>query len=442
MDTLAPETLIQLIDGYHVRTHDGKTYDEVGGDPHTFILNWLKDDARPIREAWGYPPEDLVEGYLNASDRNDYFQQFTGISGEKNFLNDTERLFFLTHGYGRPNEDISVADLKARQIYIQAPPTALIALSDILGVCPTNQDPDFIREKLSELKLIGIDSFHETVVVKITECLRNCKPCSTEAIECFREFLRSIGVLDVITYNPTTNVFESNISQLSLYKSVIPDKHWSLQEILGMPDVYVKSTLEELSDQQLITIEAPHVGPFQPDLPTLRSRLIQEAMNFLTQKRYFFLGNGQVGFGRPIDEELQQMALEELFESFQTHEAFIDPYGNPVGDDDIKLLMNFESEQLLEKRNARVLKNIQLISALDPEKRGDIVKKLQEENLPLTQLQEVFTDESGELILWAKQNQEWIPINIDWNTYFELWSPRYSKIIRDSIEYYTSGLNF
>ena len=98
-----------------------------------------------------------------AENQPEYFEQMTGQPWNK-FLNESERLFFLTRGYGRPNRYISQRDLFRRQLYLTAQPTALIPLMDLFGVCAGNQNPSVILERLLGIDLSSIDRYHENAV--------------------------------------------------------------------------------------------------------------------------------------------------------------------------------------------------------------------------------------------------------------------------------------
>ena len=392
---------LDLFRAYYVKTHDGQTFDQVlvnspGQSPteetyRNFILLWLTPDLVPVlendpigairqglsfnlnvvasqnileqifgrltissvvledfakypmRNSFGYDPWELLQGYIRAPDPDAYFLSITGEYPE-NFLNRTEQLFYLTRGYGRPNPRISEKDLFLRKFYQEAAPTALIALSDLMGVCPTRQDPDLIRENLSGYELDAIDKFHYSFVEKITQCLGQterlceaesvCQPgrecvsiatvnldtCSPDKVNCFRKFLEAHGILPIFEYDPHFNVFVSNISQLDLYKRVIPEKVWNPNEVKRMTPLYVETILSALSDTQLIKI-VPNI-----ELKGLRQTLISKAMSFLLTPKWR-LDGPKVIYGREIDEK-QKYLYTDMLKSFRDNQALIDPLGN------------------------------------------------------------------------------------------------------------------
>ena len=397
-----------LFKAYYVKTHDGQSFEEIlanspGQIPtdetyRSFILLWLTPDRLPIvdndpinairqglsfnlnktagknlvdnlfgelvvspiviedfakypmRNAFGYDPWTLLYGYVQSPDPDEYFLLITGEYPE-NFLNDTERVFYLTRGYGRPNPYISHEDLRLRKFYQDASPTALIALSDLLGVCPTHQNPILIKERLSGYELASIDRFHTSFVDSITQCLDNvklcqnqgitpqercningCEPnvtvtletCTPDRVNCFQLFLQQHGILSIFEYDPHYNIFVSNISQLDLYRRVIPEKTWDPKEVKSMAPVYVETILSALPDNELIKI-VPDVKVDKLS-SRLRSTLMNRAMEYLLTPKWRREGN-IIAYGREIDDK-QRYTYQEMVNSFNDNKALIDPMGN------------------------------------------------------------------------------------------------------------------
>ena len=521
---------LELIQAYYVRSHDGRRITDE--DPSAFIQAWLAPDTTaevlsdpltaiqqgarfeanramnqeiidlifdnripvasvmiddfanwPMRRAWQYDPWELLQGYIRAINPLDYFE---GVTGERasNFMNHTERIFYLTRGYGRPNKYISSSDLNLRRLYMSAVPTALIALTDILLICPTRQNPDFILEGLSEIDLSIIDKFHQTSVIRITQCLNGARLCAARdalspretynspgsfddrcltgtcatglescnpaLISCFENFLRSIGALPIFEYDPSTNIFISNISQLDQYRQVIPDKRWSLEEVMNMPDVYVAGILRRLPDLELLNIETPLSGSLRDNLTLnnlsdrLRETLLDEATRFLTEKRYFLLPSGVIGYGRPVDESLQEMTSQELIESLLDKGALIDPYENPINPDTAEMLFGSESTQvqpIIYKTRAMAIENGGYITSLTREQRENLVRGFRGllENEIEVEVLQALLEESGpyamKLLLWSGG-----PVGLDFEDYFRSWSPLYQKILKDTLNYYVQIL--
>ncbi len=455
-----------LFRAYYVKTHDGQTFDQIlenspGQVPteqtyRNFVLLWLTPDRVPVlendaigairqglsfnlnntinqdiieqifegspvssvvledfakypmRNAFGYPPWELLQGYIRAPDPDSYFISITGEYPE-NFLNRTEQLFYLTRGYGRPNPKISETDLQLREFYREASPTALIALSDLLGICPTRQDPIRVRENLSNCELGGIDRFHSTFVDRITECLDQVKLCSSESVcdpnrmevcapseavgletcspdrvNCFRKFLETHGILPIFEYDPHFNVFISNISQLDLYRKVIPEKIWNPNEVHGMAPIYVESILSMLPDTELIKI-TPAGNSLKE---RLRETLMANAMSHLLTPKWI-LDRDKVIYGREIDDK-EKYSYEDMVQSFKDNNALIDPLGNVL---DYQSAGNFKDPQInqfIYRTQAYELENRKRVAGL-PRGQKDI---------------------PGELILWDRWSypDRWIPV--------------------------------
>lgn len=525
--------LLQLLDHYYVRTHYGESYQGPAQFDAimTFIAQWLtpeiptnksinvvdaiqqgipfqsndetiidqifedripvsteiiNDFAKyPIRKAFNYDPWDLLLGYVRADDRNQYFENITGQSSN-NFLNHTERIFYLTRGYGRPNKFISHLDFELRNFFIQASPTALIALSDIFGICPTRQDPDFILEKLSGTNLRTIDKFHRDTVAAITKCLGYGNICTTQnynvlqfpyeqvgnfdvsgslptsdsmscdqsKVTCFREFLKTIGALPIFEYDPANNVFISNISQLDEYKNVIPTKEWSLQEYQDLPDVLVIANLQKLPDLELLNITSygfRYVD--QVDLTQLntrlRSRLVAGAIQFLT-KPHFFIQSDQLYYGRLIDSNINPIVIDDLIENIDNHGALIDANGHVIDINTAEDLYNrYGSEtfrQAIIKTQARAIENVNLLTTISPEQKERLRKGFQsiinlnyDDNINIDDLNLMIKGPFRRLILWSNEN-DWDAIAINFEEYFKYWAPLYPQIIKDTINYYIQTL--
>jgi hypothetical protein len=153
-----------------------------------------------------------------------------------------------------------------------------------------------------------------------------------------------------------------------------------------------------------------------------------------------------IGYGRPIDEEFAKTSLQDLLTSFREHEALIDPYGNPIPLNEAKIIAEATGEKtiikdLIEKTQRMVLQNINLVNTISHERREEIVNKLQTRP-DMKQLQKIFQGKEKELILWTKENNNWIPLATDLKTYFQLWEPNYSKIVQNTVEYYLETLLF
>lgn len=455
LENASPDELEELLDEYYVPRVEGAT-------PIESILQWLSSD-HPMTVAWGYDPTEILNGYMLASDPKRYFQEITGVPSEK-FMNETERIFYLTRGYGRPNKYISPADLSLRRFYMGASPTALIALSDVLGICPTQQDPRVVLEALGEVDLRTIDRFHQRTVQKITRCLGDSKlchgdelamttpltctkcvtrsvglkDCNPDALSCFQQFLESIGALTTVRYDPRTNSFISGISQLELYQDVIPGKKWSYSEVKEMPNIYIKSILRRLPDIELVRISTPYgeqnIKPGNSLI--LRGDLLESSYRFLTDKRYFSLPNGKIGFGRAVDSKLQEMTLEELKQSLLQKGVLIDPYENPVPPEFAQMKFDDpEIQRIISRTRALELDNKEYLTELTQEQKDRFREEL------ISGIDPDSSDtEFRRLILWSEQNGKWVPLGMDFEEYIKNWKPLFSEIIKQTVKYYIQTL--
>ena len=432
--------LLQLFRIYSVKSHDGKSYRE-GQNPYTFIKAWLAPDPDmyrgdvvqliregkrfdlmtaqtngifenrivvledfskyPIRNAFGYDPWDLLQSFISTTDKDRYFAEITGASPE-NFLNNTERLFYLTRGYGRPNVYMSMHEAELRAMYQNASPTALLALSDILNVCPSQQDPDVVRERLSDIDLRSIDLYHVTAVQEITNSLP--------------DFLKSRGILSDTVYNPITDSYISNITELEKYRNVDPNKTWSITEVQNLPNIFVSMYLESLPDQALLAIGAPRPAE------TLRSNLLTSAYTYLTSREYQRVG-GKITAGRKVDSVRDEFSEPEFLQSIKDHRALIDPSGKVLTPNSAQKL--FPELPEISATQEAVLENQDILSRLSPGQRK--------------QLRNAFEDRTftgaNNLILWSR-SPDWVPVNITLGQYRERWAPSYLDLVTDTIEYY------
>lgn len=541
LESASPEVLWTLIDAYHVRAHDGQSIRNE--KPLDFILTWLKPDSRapviddpllaiqtgrrfnpetsraqetvdeivnervpisaamtsdfanwPMQPFWPvdspnkYDPWELLQGYLRTADRASYFFELTGEPAS-NFLNETERIFYLTRGYGRPNKYISPTDLRLREIFMSAAPTALIALSDLLGICPTLQDPEYILAQLSDLDLRSIDTFHRVTVQRLTECLEQARlcpetssplgsyrspgsfddvctlgscsrsttgleDCNPDRLRCFTSFLNSIGVLPIFEYDPSLNVFVSNLSQLGSYREVIPDKKWSYDEVKNMPDSYVTGIISLLPDQELLRIEVPSRGRFADTVSTarlsdrLRDNLVDGASRFLTQKQYFLLPDNRIGYGRRVDDELEEMSRDELEASILKYEALIDPYEHAMSPEMAEALLGSNSNekirQIIYKTRALAVENEGFMNELTPQQRGTLIggfERLVRTGIDSEALEELVRSQGPFALKLLLRAADGSPVAVQFEDYFRNWSPTLREIIKKTLQYYVQVLS-
>lgn len=435
---------------------------QIFGDKIEVSSDIVNDFANyPMRRAFIRDPWDLLQGYVSSEDKNKYFKFITGVEPVK-FLNNTEKIFYLTRGYGRPNHYISTKNLQLRSFYNNAEPTALLALMDFFGMCPTNQNPDIIREKLSDINLLLINRFHVDAVSKITACLQNGSPCDTQGcdpkkVECFKNFLKSIGMLSTYEYDPRTGAFISNLSQLELYKRVIPSRKWNYEEIASQPNPYIVGILYTLPDDELLSIAVPYGLRLIDQISLtflgerLRSKLLANAVQFLTEKKYFMVSDNEVLYGQLSDRDMQKMKVDDLVRTIHISGMLIDNYDNVISPQNIQVLndriQNIKIQDIINKTIERKNQNNNLIRSMSKEQRDELHKNfsdLSKRDFALKKLQVLIENsppEVSKLILWTFQG-EWIPVALYFSEYFESWQPRFTNIIADTLDYYMQVLKF
>lgn len=517
---LSSGQLLQLLDDYYVRLHDGTMYSG-NGDLSTvvlFILKWLEPEYSnvqgtpydlirqqkpfrlsldagkntldlifgdkiavsnavledfgkyPIRVAFNnYDPWDLLMGYIESNDRSNYFVQITG-ENPANFLNNTERIFYLTRGYGRPNKHISPIDHSLRTVYMNAAPTALVALADIFKICPTRQDPNVIREELSGVNLNSIDAYHRNAVQRITQCLGTGNICQSSGqpftvnegnfddesrsigrdpncnpgkAQCFKSFLESLGILSIFEYDPFYDVFKSNISQLNLYRDVRPNNIWNYEDVVNMPTELIGSYIMQLSDSQLLSIETPQgfryadLVDLSIPINRLRSRLVAGAIHFLTSANYFVLDDN-IYYGRLIDSRPEIMTREQLIDNIKKYKALIDPRYRVISISQAEHLNSILEDEVLHsailKTKHAVEENLDIVNSLTSGQKAHFKVSFSEEEIDIDTLENLIPDQLRGLILWSNGT----PLAITFKDYFEYWAPTLIDIILDTLKYYSS----
>jgi len=530
LSSSSSEEVASLIDGYWVRRHNGEEI-QPGDDPLAFILEWLQPDypespiydttegalqavqqglpfdpnsasqtdvlevllgdtlnvnadviedlgRYPMRNAWNAKSWDLYQGFLHSDNRREYFERITGASAA-DFLNDTERLFYLTRGYGRPNKYISGTDLLYRQFIQNSSPTALIVLSDLLGVCPGLQDPAAVLEGLSSVNLHSIDKYHYHLMDRVNKCLKmsictavgtpqsqsfcpgdTCSPrqfyglenCDLNSVNCYKDLLRSTGAIDTVEYDPSTNVLVSNLSQADLYRNVVLDKKWSIDEVRNLPDAYVEGVLKLLPDQELLKITADGVALVDTiDLDSLEQRLRENLLNsavaFLIESRFIFVGD-QVRYGRLVDDLLDEYPAADVLETIREHKALLDPDGHPLTTDEAEILLQSHPDDDLQEAiyetQAQEINNIQYLNGLLPSERDALFKifnTASEDGVEIEALGKIVSEfpQAGPLILWGKR-RNWIPVAMTLEEYFRDWSPDWRQLIETTADYYRRTL--
>jgi hypothetical protein len=385
--------LIALFDEYLVRDHSGNTWD--GQDPDGFVKQWLSPAPGPViidnplagitqasrftlgagastvytelgldgsqigqrflLDLQDFPmttffgnPVELLQGFARSENPDQYLETVTTVPASR-FLNNVEKAFYLTHGYGRPNASISFKEMALRRIYKSAAPTSLIALSDIFQFCPSKQSAQAVREKLSTINLNSIGPAHQQAVERVSAC------CQAEQCQagCLESFFRSIGMLSYAIYDPIEKIYVSNLSQLNLYSHVQPQKKWNFDDVVDHPNADITNYLETLPDEEIIRIETPNGAKLANYLTLdtvddrLRSVLVRKAHSFLTVPRYFFSGDNTTQsraapltmvYGRMVDSTLESWPSSDFLDYIEEYKVLLDPKGRPFSIDTAEAL--------------------------------------------------------------------------------------------------------
>lgn len=291
-------------------------------------------------EKWLLMDNNVDENRLAmAMDPISYFETHCDEMFE-NFLNDTERCFFLQHGFGIPDQYISLANVEIRQRILRASRSATIALTDVVSASALWQDPDDVRNHLIGMNPSTIDPWHLDMMDELTKN--------------YDDAIASIGVLPIVTFNPITDALESGVAELSLYRHVINDKTWAFEDVDGKGSENVDKILSHLPDSELLRVSSPF-GCVDDDTSTLsrrlRSFLVEKARRHLTKVRMLSVDGGFC-FASPIHASICDVfTLEMLDHAFQQHDALIAPDGTAVMLNDAKQLFDLGVDigELLER---------------------------------------------------------------------------------------------
>jgi hypothetical protein len=320
------------------------------GLDHLHIRSTFLDDLNnwPATNRFG-PIQSLINGYRTSPDPFNYVYSITGVSGSY-FLNHHEALFYLLHGYGRPNRYAGLTDINLRQVYKNASPTALICLNDFFGLCSGKQNPALVREFLSTVDLSSIDIYHRSLVEKISVlCPVSCNPKNMDAT------FMSIGMLPKYTYNPRTQVYESNLSQISLYRKVEPNIRWDFSIIAGRSDLDIERYINSLPDTEILKISTPSgqnlIDHSEINInlvnKRLRSVLVRSAIDFLSLKHYIVYDK-IIYYGRRVDTKYSGFTIEKFLEYIHTYKYLVDPSDQPFSTTEAKGILKFISDDGLK----------------------------------------------------------------------------------------------
>jgi len=215
-----------------------------------WLDNFLLDLAKyPWQPRFG-EPEILLRTYLGHSWPEKYFSETTGQDYFE-FLNETERIFFLLHGYGRPNPHLSAEDYRLRRFFFQVRerPTCLLPLTTWLDSCPK---PSTIMERLSLIRLESLPVDLLTLVQDIFWYAKDLRGLNI--------WLKKHGYHQAREYDIKERCFVCSLPEYQLYQLVNPRLSLKLTNTKGYSTDLVGAYLCLLSDQELMTwVKKPFV---------------------------------------------------------------------------------------------------------------------------------------------------------------------------------------
>ena len=324
---------IKLLEPYLVcsdfKLSEKEAYDE--------IQAWIKDDPdstefpqfpeaiqRDLRKykmknVFGYNPPVILQSYIDSGYSDYYFMSITGIDHndiKRYFINNIEKSFYLTHGYGRPNLNINYEDLQVRNFLNSCCPTSFILLSSVTKQASEVQNINDIKNSLSNVLLCNIEPFILSMMERINKIFRG----KLVAGDDFRKFLRQLGILPLTLFDSTTDVYRCNLSEILLYRSVIPERVFSFTEIEDRETHYIQTYINTLPDSQLLSIlKINNVYNWNPSL--LRSLLVDKVMNKYI-KVNIYVDYDTVYSKRGADSKCKTGEKNKFFEKIKSEKVF------------------------------------------------------------------------------------------------------------------------
>lgn len=187
--------------------------------------NWYVDMSN-------YPHPNFIEKvhlYMNTIEypqENIKYFQSTTTKLYNEFLNHTERLFYIIHGYGRPYPEINYSEYRVRNILLQATPTALLVLTHYYQCAPC---PTVIGECLSRESCLNIPEYELHLIEELS---------AITTVKDLHEYLTNKGAHSMIKHHET--YYEHPLIEAYLYQKVDPNLRYesgmSIDKIEYLPD--------------------------------------------------------------------------------------------------------------------------------------------------------------------------------------------------------------
>lgn len=322
-----PKSAIKNKMSFDISTNENKQLllNEIFGTRYPLSLLMIDDLSLYPFEFDNYV--ELIKCYNAANNSDIYFKYMTGLDPNK-FLNHGERLFYLTHGYGKPHKHASLLEYEKRKLLLSCIfPTSFSVFTDLFpDLSYDNIDNStIIKEKLYGYDLTSIPIYHMNAFI-----LLNLDIPST---------LNKLGIYsDNLEYLIDKDFYITNCTQIQLYRTVITDRKWYYEEVRNKPIEFIKEYLSTLSDPEILSISVPislntecEFIKFQQSFKQTRknyyrSKLLENSLRFLTDQKHRILKK-YVIFGSMVGN-LKVYTQDDFLWQLQNFGSLIDKHGN------------------------------------------------------------------------------------------------------------------
>ena len=416
---------------------------EAFGSYDPLFINVTEDVAKyPIRLVFINSYPELIKTVvrlIQESDSRAFFEEITGESSA-NFLNQLEMIFYIMHGYGRPNPNISEKDMEIRLFLLNSAylyPTSLTVLNRFVRLCATNYSPRDISNKLSDTVLPNIPEFLLAVMKNIVQVLSapDFSPVDLE------ELLLSYGMFPYGEYEPTEKVYYTNLTQIQEYSNVMTDRRFSFKEVRDRPDLFIKMYLNTLSDMEIINMTVTMENTTFALKNTLkldtmadreRSHIIARALEFLTAHRFFVLNNKNIIYTRLVDSKHKKISPEELKRDLLKNQCFLcaGPMSPKEAQEIAKNISDPQTKEIIadlqELYDNAILHNRALLNKIP---REFIASQLSNKIIP---------EAAKELLVYSARNQTLLSCTLGF--YMDNIHPQYAYLLTDTLSYWADIL--
>lgn len=321
-------------------------------------------------------PFVLLRSYIHGGYKDVYLSNVTKVPVEtinKFFINRVEKVFFLTHGYGRPNPYIGSDDISMRTFIIESSPTAITLLSNLVGVEGLHN----VLNALSSIRLTTIPANTINMMMLINTFHESTQFMGESIEKTFKEF----GILPLYEYDSETNTFTTNLMEVDLYTKVLPERLFSMEEIENKTSDEVSNYIVTIPDDQLLTLLG-HTNVTKWSRRTMRKRLVSDSVVYLCTAQYKAEGASVIRF-RIIDRGTQKtQSRKEFFDRIQSLKAFHDGDTFFSSEDATSINGDLTAdekaciEDIRQRTNVMIQQNRALIESIPARRRDHLVTDL------------------------------------------------------------------